>query len=83
MSNKYVLGSIGAVVMEHGMSLIMIHLRDILGTKHTNVSSSIVGIISILMIIANFPFYRVVLITCKKEYVLEILKLSEQIISNP
>lgn len=82
MSNNYVWGSISAVVMDHDMSLIMIHIRDILGTKHRNISSSIVGIIGILMIIANALFYRVVLITYKKKYVLEILELSEQIISN-
>ena len=77
----YVFGSIGAVVMGAGMSLVMTELGAILGIANTMPIGIAVGIVGMLIAAINYPIYRGILNSRKKKYADQILKLSEQIMN--
>ena len=77
----YVFGSIGAIVMGAGMSLVMTELGAILGIANTMPIGIAVGIVGMLIAAINYPIYRGILNSRKKKYADQILKLSEQIMN--
>ncbi len=77
----YVFGSIGAVVMGAGMSLVMTDIGDMLGIGEGMVPGIITGVVGMIMAIVNYPIYKNILNSRKKKYSAEILKLSEKIMN--
>ena len=77
----YVFGSIGAIVMGAGMSLVMTEIGAILGIVNTMPIGIAVGIVGMLIAAINYPIYRGILNSRKKKYADQILKLSEQIMN--
>lgn len=77
----YVLGSIGAVVMGAGMSLVMTDIGATLGMTSTMVPGIVIGVVGMAIAIANYPIYKLVLGSRRKKYSAEILKLSESILN--
>ena len=78
----YVFGSISAIVMGAGMSLVMTEIGAILGMASTMVPGIVIGVVGMAMAIANYPIYKSVLASRKKKYSAEILSLSEKIMNN-
>ena len=54
----YVFGSISAIVMGSGMSLVMTDIGSILGIASPLVPGIIIGIVGMLMAILNYPIYK-------------------------
>ena len=77
----YVLGSISAIIMGAGMSLVMTDIGATLGIKSAMVSGIVIGIVGMLMAIANYPIYRRILGGRRKKYSAEILELSNKIMN--
>lgn len=77
-----VFGTISALVMGAGMSLIMTDIGAIIGVSEPMVPGLVLGVAGMLMAIANYPIYTSVLKRRKQKYSAEILKLSDQIIGN-
>jgi len=77
-----VFGSISAVVMGSGMSLIMTDIGSILGIADPMMPGIIVGVIGLVMAIITYPVYKKILNSRKKKYADEIIKLSDNIMSN-
>ena len=77
----YVFGSIGAIVMGSGMSLVMTDLSSFIGIEDPMVYGIIIGIIGMVMAIANYPVYKKILSTRKKKYADEIIALSNKMIN--
>lgn len=77
-----VFGSISAVVMGSGMSLIMTDIGSILGVADPMMPGIIVGVIGLVMAIITYPVYKKILNSRKKKYADEIIKLSDNIMSN-
>ena len=75
----YVLGSIGAIVMGAGMSLVMTDIGVTLGISAAMPVGIIVGIVGMALALVNYPLYRAILGSRKKKYAGEILALSEKI----
>ena len=75
----YVFGSISAIVMGSGMSLVMTEIGSSIGIQNPLVPGIIIGIIGMIMAIANYPVYKGILSSRKKKYGEEILKLSERL----
>ncbi len=73
----YVFGTIGAIVMGCGMSLVMTDLGNTLGITKPMVPGIIIGIIGMLMAIVNYPIYKTFLASRRAKYADEILKLSD------
>ena len=74
----YVYGSIGAIVMGAGMSLVMTDIGSVLGMAETMVPGIAVGLVGLLMACTTYPIYKKILNIRKKKYAPQILELSER-----
>ncbi|MBE6661880.1 MAG: dihydropteridine reductase [Ruminococcaceae bacterium] len=77
----YVFGSVSAIIMGAGMSLVMTDIGATVGLDSAMVPGIVIGIIGMIMALVNYPIYKGVLGNRKKKYSAEILKLSEKIMS--
>ncbi|MBO5266576.1 MAG: dihydropteridine reductase [Ruminiclostridium sp.] len=75
----YVFGSIGAIVMGAGMSLVMTDIGTVIGMENTMVIGIVIGVIGMIMAIVNYPIYKKNLASRREKYADRILKLSEKI----
>lgn len=77
----YVFGSISAIIMGSGMSLVMTDIGSTIGVAEPMVPGIIIGVIGMVMAIANYPIYKSILASRKEKYADKILKLSETIMN--
>lgn len=77
----YVFGSISAVVMGAGMSLVMTDIGAMLGIASTMIPGIVIGTIGLGMALLTYPMYKGILNSRKRKYGAEILKLSDKIIN--
>lgn len=78
----YVLGSIGAVVMGAGMSLVMTDIGDMVGIAADNmVLGIIIGVVGLVVAVVNYPIYKGILNSRRKKYAVRILELSEKVMN--
>ena len=75
----YVFGSIGAIVMGSGMSLVMTDIGAILGMSETMIPGIIIGIVGMIIAIVNYPIYKGILGSRRKTYAEKIIALSDKI----
>ena len=78
---SYVFGSIGAIVMGAGMSLVMTDIGATIGLADAMIPGIAVGIVGLVMAVVNYPIYKGMINSRKKKYAPEILALSEKIIN--
>ena len=77
----YTFGSIGAIVMGAGMSLVMTDIGAMIGLASTMIPGIAIGVAGMAIALVNYPIYKAILGSRKKKYVAEILKLSEKIMN--
>ena len=75
----YIFGSIGAIIMGSGMSLVMTEIGSMIGVANGMIPGIIVGVIGLLMVIINYPIYKGILGSRRKKYADEIIALSDKI----
>ena len=75
----YIFGSISAIIMGAGMSLVMTDIAETVGIQNPMLYGIVIGIIGMFMAIINYPMYKSILASRKKKYGEEILKLSEKL----
>ncbi len=75
----YVFGSISAIIMGSGMSLVMTDIGLTLGIEHAMIPGIIIGIIGLMMAIMNYPIYKGILGSRRKKYADKIIALSDKI----
>ena len=75
----YVFGSLSAVIMGAGMSLVMTDIGAIIGLVSAMIPGIAIGIAGMGMVLTTYPIYKKLLNGRKKKYAAEILKLSEKI----
>ena len=75
----YIFGSIGAIVMGSGMSLVMTDVGATVGIADPMLPGIVVGIVGMLMAIINYPIYKGILGARRKKYADKIITLSEKI----
>ncbi len=78
----YVFGSIGAIIMGMGMSLVMTDIGAIIGMQSGLVFGVIIGVLGMLMTLFNYPLYKKILEGRKKTHGAEIISISDKIINN-
>ena len=78
----YVFGSISAVVMGAGMSLVMTDIGKTIGIENGLVPGIIIGAVGLLAAIVNYPIYKAILKGGKKKYGDKIIALSDKIMEN-
>ena len=75
----YICGSIGAIIMGAGMSLVMTDIGTMLGMTETVIPGIAVGIAGLAMVLTTYPIYKKILNSRKKKYAGKIMELSERI----
>lgn len=76
----YVFGSISALVMGSGMSMVMTDIGSMVGSNDTMVLGIVIGVVGMLMAIVNYPIYKGILGSRRKKYAAEIMRLSDKIV---
>ena len=77
----YAFGSISAIVMGAGMSLVMTDIGASIGIASALVPGIIIGVIGLGMTLLTYPMYNAILNSRKKKYGAEILTLSDKIMN--
>ena len=77
----YAFGSISAIVMGAGMSLVMTDIGTTLGIASALVPGIIIGVVGLGMSLLTYPIYKAILNSRKKKYGAEIIELSDKIMN--
>ena len=76
---SYVFGSISALIMGSGMSLVMTNIGSTIGMDNTMASGIVIGVVGMLMAIINYPIYKSILGRRRKKYANKIITISDKI----
>ena len=76
----YTYGSVSAIIMGAGMSLVMTEIGAIIGLASAMVPGIAIGVVGMGMTLSTYPIYKKILNSRKKKYAGKILALSEKII---
>ena len=77
----YTFGSLSAIIMGAGMSLVMTDIGAIIGITAVLVPGIAIGVVGLGMALLTYPLYKGILNSRKKKYGDEILKLSDKIMN--
>ncbi|MBE6559940.1 MAG: dihydropteridine reductase [Ruminococcaceae bacterium] len=77
----YVFGSVSAIIMGAGMSLVMTDIGAVLGLADAMIPGIVIGIVGMILAIVNYPIYKRILASRKEKYAADILALSEKIMN--
>lgn len=72
-------GSLGAVVMGAGMSLVMTDIGSMIGLAGAMVPGIAVGVVGLGMVCSTYPIYKKILASRKAKFAPQILALSEKL----
>ena len=75
----YTYGSVSAIIMGAGMSLVMTEIGAIIGLTSALIPGIAIGVVGLGMALSTYPIYKGILNSRKKKYAPEILKLSEKL----
>ena len=75
----YLFGSIGAIIMGSGMSLVMTDVSQTIGIQNPMLYGIIIGVVGMIMAIVNYPIYKGILTSRRKKYAEQIIAVSNQI----
>lgn len=78
----YILGTVAALVMGSGMSLIMTDIGQLVGIESPLFPGLILGLVGMTAAIVNYPIYKRYLASRRKKYADKIITLSDRIISD-
>ena len=77
----YTFGSISAIIMGAGMSLVMTDIGATVGIANPLVVGIAIGVVGLGMALLTYPMYKGILNSRKKKYGAEILSLSDKIMN--
>ena len=77
----YIFGSISAIIMGAGMSLVMTDIGATIGITSALVPGIAIGALGLGMALLTYPMYKGILNSRKKKYGAEILTLSDKIMN--
>ncbi len=77
----YVFGSLSAIIMGAGMSLVMTDIGAAVGIAAPMIPGIVIGVIGLGFAVANYPLYNAILAARKKKYADKIIALSEKLMN--
>ena len=77
----YTFGSLSAIIMGSGMSLVMTDIGSIIGMDSTMIPGIVIGVVGLGMALLTYPLYKGILNSRKQKYGAEILALSDKIMN--
>lgn len=78
----YVFGSISAIIMGAGMSLVMTDIGSMIGIVKPLIPGIIIGIVGMAMAAVNYPIYKRILSGRKNKFGAKILEISDNLVNN-
>lgn len=78
----YIFGSLSALIMGSGMSLIMTDIAETIGMAEPMIPGIVIGVVGLLMAIINYPIYKGILGSRKKKYAAKIVEISDRIMND-
>ena len=79
---SYVFGTLSAMIMGSGMSLVMTNIGSIVGIADPMFTGIIIGVIGLVLAILNYPLHNHLLKSRKKKYANEIIALTDKLIQD-
>ncbi len=76
----YTFGTLAALIMGSGMSLVMTDIGDTLGIASPMVPGIVIGVLGMVMAISNYPIFKVILSARRRKYAKQIIALSDSIV---
>ena len=76
----YTFGTVAALIMGTGMSLVMTEIGNRFGEQVGLPAGIAIGVIGLLMAIANYPIYKRILAKRQKQYADQIVALSDELL---
>ena len=77
----YIFGSISAIIMGAGMSLVMTDIGAILGLGEAMIPGIAIGVVGLCMALLTYPIYKGIMNSRKKKYAKDIIELSDRIVN--
>ena len=77
----YMFGTISAMIMGSGMSLVMTDIAEKVGIQNPMLCGIVIGIVGMFMASINYPIYKSILDSRRKKYADKIIALSDKIMS--
>ena len=78
---SYIFGSISALIMGTGMSLVMTDIGVAFGNERPMIPGIVIGVIGLVLAIVNYPVYKKILASRSRKYADEIIALSDKIMN--
>ena len=78
----YIFGSVSAIIMGSGMSLVMTDIAKTLGITNAMPIGIVIGVVGMLMAIVNYPIYKRMLAARRERYADQIIALSDKIMND-
>ena len=75
----YLFGSLSAIIMGSGMSLVMTDLAGTVGIQHPMYCGIAIGLVGMLMALVNYPMYKGILGARRRKYADKVIALSDAI----
>ena len=75
----YIYGSVSAIVMGAGMSLVMTDIGATIGLASAMVPGIAIGVAGMVLAIANYPLHKALLSSRRKKYADQIIALSDKL----
>ena len=76
----YTYGSVSAIIMGAGMSLVMTEIGAMIGLADAMIPGIVIGILGMDMALSTYPIYKKLLNNRKKKYAGQILALSDKLL---
>lgn len=77
----YIFGSVSAIIMGAGMSLVMTDIGQTLGMGDAMIPGIVIGVVGLALALVNYPIYKGILGSRKKKYADQIIALSEKLMN--
>ena len=75
----WVFGTVSAIIMGSGMSLVMTDLGETLGMAEAMIPGIAIGLVGMVLAIVNYPLYKGVLNARRKKFADKIIALSDEL----
>lgn len=78
----YIYGSVAAIIMGAGMSLVMTDIGETIGLINAMIPGIAIGVVGLALALTTYPVHKAILNRRRKKYAPEILDLSEKLMQS-
>lgn len=79
---SYIFGSVGALVLGSGMSLVMTDIAEKLGISASTPLGIAVGVVGLIAVCVNYPIHKKILSSRRRRFAADVIALSDSIMKD-